>query len=40
MKEGWVQAATSAEQYVDLPTGSNSPQILKILKDSINRQKR
>jgi hypothetical protein len=40
MKEGRVQAATSAEQYVDLPTGSNSPQILKNLKDSINRQKR
>ncbi len=40
MKEGRAHAVISAEQYVDLPTGFNSPQILLTLKDIVNKTKR
>ena len=40
MKEGRAHAVISAEQYVDLPTGFNSPQILLTLKDIVNKTKK
>jgi len=39
MKQGRAEATTSDEQYVDLPTGYNSPQILLDLKEIVNRKK-
>ncbi|CAF4104556.1 unnamed protein product, partial [Rotaria magnacalcarata] len=38
MKEGQVYAAQSDEQFVDLPRGYNSPDILKELKTIVNRK--
>ncbi|CAF1231983.1 unnamed protein product [Rotaria sordida] len=40
MKEGRAQATKSDEQFVDLPTGYNSPDILNNLKDIVNRKNR
>jgi len=40
MNRGREQAATLDEQYVDLPTASNSPRILLDLKDIVDRKKR
>ncbi|CAF4276265.1 unnamed protein product, partial [Rotaria sordida] len=40
MKEGRAQAAKSDEQFVDLPTGYISPDILNNLKDIVNRKNR
>ncbi|CAF3076006.1 unnamed protein product [Rotaria sp. Silwood2] len=40
MKEGRAQAARSNEQFVDLPSGYNSPDILNNLKEIVNRRKR
>ncbi|CAF4935864.1 unnamed protein product [Rotaria sp. Silwood2] len=40
MKEGRAQAARSDEQFVDLPSDYNSPDILNKLKEIVNRKKR
>jgi GTPase SAR1 family protein len=40
MKEGRAQAAIKAEQYIDLPTGSDAPRILSNLREIVNRKKR
>jgi len=40
MNRGREQAATLDEQYVDLPTASNSPRILLNLKEIVDRKKR
>jgi len=40
MNRGREQAATLDEQYVDLPTASNSPHILLDLKEIVDRKKR
>jgi hypothetical protein len=40
VNEGRAQAATSTEQYVDLPIGFNSSQIILTLKDIVNKTKR
>ena len=40
MKQGRAQAATSDEQFVDLPTGFNSPQILVDLQKVVNSKRK